>query len=85
MDLRVYILKTIADHHGRYSFRADGEDLAYFQVVASTVVALHADGLFEVMIPHYSSRHPGEMLDCVTASTLTPAGEAWLRARLRAA
>lgn len=85
MDLRVSILKTIADHHGRYSFRAEGDDLADFQVVASTVIGLHEEGLFEVVIPHYSSRHPGTMLDCVTASTLTPAGEAWLRARLRAA
>lgn len=85
MELRVSILKTIDDNHGRYSFRAEGDDLLDFQVLASTVITLHEEGMIEVVIPHHSSRHPRRMLDCVTACTLTPAGKAWLRARLRAA
>lgn len=85
MNLQVSILKAIADNHGRYTFRAQDDELDEFQVFASHVIELHAAGMFEVLIPHYSTRHTEKHLECVTASSLTLEGEAWLRAQLRAA
>lgn len=88
MELRIAILKSVAEHHGRYTFRAAGHErrqLDEFQSVAGAVQRLQADGLIEFCIPHYSQRHAGQLLESVTAVRLTLAGKAVLRASAHAA
>lgn len=88
MELRVTILKAIADNHGRYTFQSQGgarTQMDEFQVVAELVQRAQADGLIEFCIPHYSQRHEGQLLESITAVRLTAAGESFLRANAKAA
>lgn len=81
MNTRLQILRAIKANDGRYTFRPRGTDLdsiREFQVIASAVTDLNAEGMIDTVLPHVSSRYPGQLTDSIVAEGLSEEAEEFL-------